>query len=182
MQELNLNDFEKKAVLNSLRDFDVINLIAYNHIASENVYYTLFYRHRGFIFSTCLFFTNSSETDRSVVLSTYIRRIQEVINVKLNNIDNNIFNKKRICNNSIDFISDYLYITIVECHRDFTDFNFIDSPIDNGTSANIIVRCKNLLNEGKSPSEVLKIYLNNFGINPSIDMIQKIQNTKIVHK
>lgn len=176
MEKLKLNDFEKKTVLAALKEFDIVNLIAYNHTTTGNVYYTIFYRHKEFIFTVCLFFTNETQFDRSIVISYFVDGAKKLLTNSISNLDNLILRRKPVIDKKIDQVTDHMENLIIGTHRDYSDFNFITSSVDRGRGFSVKSQCEKLLREGHSAIGALRIYLNDIGITNDHIMTSRIES------
>ncbi len=103
-----LNNFQKKSILSELRDFDIIDIIG--HVESSAVIkYSFYYKHRGFIFVSEIFWAYERSNSSTPSLEDFVDYLKDKLTKEITKIDIDLFNDSIVNSSSIDLVSNSLF-------------------------------------------------------------------------
>lgn len=138
-----LNNFQKKSILSELRDFDIIDIIG--HVESSAVIkYSFYYKHRGFIFVSEIFWAYERSNSSTPSLEDFVDYLKDKLTKEITKIDIDLFNDSIVNPSSIDLVSNSL-------------FNFITSQLYVITNIDSEDRCISMLSYYDIQEEIKKL-------------------------
>lgn len=152
-----LNDFEKKSILNSLKDLGALNAIHFIDGFADG-HYVFFFEKNGFVFSESFLFNANAYSDDKPDLQEFTENVRYHIEVKIKLLDNNVFLNDQIdLDNFIDF-SSFVGRLVIEEVFNWTNCDLLDSKFSLVSSGLIENECFSMLRNKNSRSSVLRDY------------------------
>lgn len=172
------NDFEKKVIINSLKDLGVIN-ICFESWSPNLSRYSIFFKHNGIISCVPLVFeqiNNGIVINQCSDIDSFIKKANEVILEKIYHINVflNTYKENTPAYNSENFLFNHITSILNLC-----DYHtFFNVTLYNRNSEPLSKRIEELLLDGKMPVEVFEQILkeNNVDIEKLDKLISSIED------
>lgn len=149
-----LNDFEKKTVLNALKEHGIVDLLSYV-AGSKQVYYCVLYKYNDFIFASNVLYSNNLYADNKPSVVDFIKDVCKSVRLNVESFNDFTTAKNHPSKSEIKNTSYSLYILIDNVYCNLTNPSLIEECVDYIEFYKVEENCYQLLDIGLSCEEVI---------------------------
>lgn len=173
VENILFDKFQIKAIINSIADFDVVDIVPYGSFRSEINYLVLFnYKGHNFVKSVGFFDADFIPVKPSI--NQYTDLISRILSKEVSNIEETFFSSLKLKSYFDDLHSGVFHYltTYVDLFNRINNFNLKNSNLLG--SREFFMFLKSRYDSGLSVAEIFNLALNEFGI--STDSILEYSN------
>lgn len=169
-----LNEFEKRSIIASLSDLNVINLVSV--IEEEFVYYVAFYKFGDIIFAKRFSYSNFLSTEKPLA-SKFLERLRDSLSLSILEIEKYILVDFEIDSVNVFDTAQHISRELYGSYKDCLFCGFTDVVMEKDVADYFTNTCRVKLIMGKSPVEVAQEFFYEYKM-ACEDIFVKIINFK----